>query len=426
MPPPPSAEGIASRLLLGPALRAQPDQRLVRLVREGYEAAFEEIVRRYAKPLQRYAAAIVGGRAEDVTQDAFSKALLALRRDDREIQLRPWLYRIVRNAALNDIRDRPPPAQVLEEAIQSGAGPEEAAERRAEVADLITRLRSLPEPQRAAIVMRELEGLSHEEIAAALGLSDGAARQAIYRARQALRDGAGLLIPLPLVRLLAEHGPEAAVAAGAGGVAVAGIGTATKVGVVTVLVAGSVGAGVALEERSSPDPARAAEEPTATQPAPAGSSLPPNAGGASSGSTGGGERRDVSQSAEPALDWNGPAAGEAEQFERFRASHRGSRRHGFAERRKPRHRHRPAVDRPREGRFQGAPDRDGRHRGGARPDNRGGEPLGAGPRKGEHPPEGAGPAPGTVDKPLDRPPPDGDGDGERTTDAIEPQDDEMP
>ena len=80
---PPPAEGFASRLFLGPALRTQPDRRLVTLVRDGYETAFEEIVRRYGKALTRYAAAIVGGRSEDVTQDAFSKALLALRRDSR-------------------------------------------------------------------------------------------------------------------------------------------------------------------------------------------------------------------------------------------------------------------------------------------------------------------------------------------------------
>jgi DNA-directed RNA polymerase specialized sigma24 family protein len=68
------------------------------MVRNGYETAFEEIVRRYGRPLGRYAAAIVPShRAEDITQDAFSKALLALRDTDKEIELRPWLYRIVRN-----------------------------------------------------------------------------------------------------------------------------------------------------------------------------------------------------------------------------------------------------------------------------------------------------------------------------------------
>ena len=168
MPPPP-AEPLASRIFLGPALRTQPDRRLVTLVREGYEAAFEEIVRRYRKPLDRFAAAFVGGRSEDVTQDAFSKALLALRGTEAEIELRPWLYRIVRNTALNDLRDRPPATEELGEAIAGRRSAAAEAERREEIAELMERLRALPEPQRAAIVMRELEGLSHEEIAAALG-----------------------------------------------------------------------------------------------------------------------------------------------------------------------------------------------------------------------------------------------------------------
>jgi RNA polymerase sigma factor (sigma-70 family) len=253
MPPP--AEGLASRLFLGPALRAQPDRRLVTLVREGYEAAFEEIVRRYGRPLGRYAASIVGGRSEDVLQEAFVKALPALQRADAEIELRPWLFRIVRNTALNDLRDSPPSPELLAEALAGGRNPADELEQREQLADLMRRLRELPEPQRAAIVMRELEGLGHEEIAAALGLSGGGARQAIYRARQALRDGAGLLLPLPLLRLLIDHGGEA-VGAGAGGaLAAAGVSAggagasgALKLGVVAAVVAGSVGAGVAVQQ----------------------------------------------------------------------------------------------------------------------------------------------------------------------------------
>ncbi|HEY6145988.1 MAG TPA: hypothetical protein VIV13_06920, partial [Solirubrobacterales bacterium] len=61
---PPPAEPFASRLFLGPALRAQPDRRLVKLVREGYENAFEEIDRRYRAQLERFAAAFVGSRSE--------------------------------------------------------------------------------------------------------------------------------------------------------------------------------------------------------------------------------------------------------------------------------------------------------------------------------------------------------------------------
>jgi RNA polymerase sigma factor (sigma-70 family) len=262
----PPAEGLASRLFLAPALRTQPDRRLVALVREGYETAFEEIVRRYGRPLSRYAASIVGGRCDDVLQDAFSKALPALRRDDAEIDLRPWLFRIVRNTALNDLRDRPPAPEALAESLVGGGGdPSEELERREELADLMRRLQALPEAQRAAIVMRELEGLSHEEIARALGVSGGAARQAIHRARRALRDGIGMLVPLPLLQSMlavaatpgaGETAAGVATVGGAGGAGV-GAGMALKATAATVLVAGAVGAGVAVEQGQRVDKAEA-------------------------------------------------------------------------------------------------------------------------------------------------------------------------
>jgi len=276
---PPPAEQFAARVFLGPTLRAQPDRRLVDLVRDGYDAAFEEIVRRYRRPLDRFAAAIVGGRSEDVTQDAFSKALLALRGSEAEIELRPWLYRIVRNTALNDLRDRGPLAEELAETMPGGLSAAAVVEAREELRDLMERLGALPEPQRAALVMRELEGLSHEEIAAALGVSGGAARQAIFRARSALREGFGLLLPLPLVRALAEHGDGAARTGGAlagaggasaGGAAVSGIGAgALKAGMAAVLIAGTVGAGVAIDhhrgDRPGPEAAEAATLPRGAQ-----------------------------------------------------------------------------------------------------------------------------------------------------------------
>jgi RNA polymerase sigma factor (sigma-70 family) len=272
---PPPAEQFAARVFLGPTLRAQPDRRLVDLVRDGYDAAFEEIVRRYRRPLDRFAAAIVGGRSEDVTQDAFSKALLALRGSEAAIELRPWLYRIVRNTALNDLRDRGPVPEELAETMAGGLSAAAVVEAREELRDLMERLGALPEPQRAALVMRELEGLSHEEIAAALGVSGGAARQAIFRARSALREGLGLLLPLPLVRALAAHGDDAARAGGAlagagassaGGAALGGIGGgALKAGMAAVLIAGTVGAGVAIDhhrgDRPGPEAAEAATLP---------------------------------------------------------------------------------------------------------------------------------------------------------------------
>ncbi len=322
---PPSAEDLVPRLFLGPALRTQSDRRLVRLVREGYETAFEEIVRRYGSPLRRYAAAIAGGHADDVTQDAFSKALLALRRDDdTEIELRPWLYRIVRNTALNDLRDRPGQAEALAETIAGGRSPAEEAEQREELTELMARLRALPEPQRAAIVMRELEGLSHEEIAAALGVTGGAARQAIHRARTKLRDAAGFLIPIPLLRLLIDHGAEATAAVGAGaGAAAAGAsiggaggGTALKAGLATALIAGSVGTGVALQDDrqkvdTSGPPAAAAGAPGAS--AAGGAGGDPVAPSSSSGPGGGddGGRRSGSEDRDRDDDSSGRGPGES-------------------------------------------------------------------------------------------------------------------
>jgi RNA polymerase sigma factor (sigma-70 family) len=272
---PPPAEQFAARIFMGPALRAQPDRRLVDLVRDGYDAAFEEIVRRYRRPLDRFAAAFVGHRSEDVTQDAFSKALLALRGSEAEIELRPWLYRIVRNTALNDLRAAAPAAAELSETMPGARSAAAEVETREELRDLMERLQALPETQRAALVMRELEGLSHEEIAAALGVSGGAARQAIFRARAALREGFGMLVPLPVLRALADHGGEA----GAAGAGVALGGGALKAGVATVLIAGAVGAGVAVQDHHG----RAAG-PEAAEAATLNGSRHPGAAGAARGS----------------------------------------------------------------------------------------------------------------------------------------------
>jgi len=236
-------------------------------VREGYEAAFEEIVRRYGPALGRYARAIVGGSAEDVTQDALSKALVALRRGDNEIQLRPWLYRIVRNTALNDLRDRPPQTAALSDRVAAPRDVAEEIERREEIDGVIGRLQALPEAQRAAIVMRELEGLGHDEIAAALGVSGGAARQAIHRARTALRDGLGLTIPLPLLRAMLAGGAPAAEMA-AGGV---GAGVALKAAAATLLVAGAVGAGLVAHQAGHEGRAEAASAGRADGPSAAAS-----------------------------------------------------------------------------------------------------------------------------------------------------------
>ena len=242
--------------LAAAGIRCQPDSRLVGLVRDGRELAFEEIVRRYRRPLVAFAGAIVPrDAAEDVVQEALTKAHGALKRGDAEINLRPWLYTIVRNRALNALRDEPMHDH-LDENFDGVPQPPEVAARREELAALIAAVRALPAPQREAIVGRELEGRSHEEIAASLGTTPGAVRGLIYRARTALRDGVGLLIPMPLLRAMLDSGPVGPNAAGAGGTAAAGLaagggGIAMKAGATLGVAVIAVGSGLAIQHRGS-------------------------------------------------------------------------------------------------------------------------------------------------------------------------------
>jgi RNA polymerase sigma factor (sigma-70 family) len=263
------------KALAGSALRAQPDRRLVRLAREGHDAAMAEIVRRYRPALVGYAARIVPPhRAEDVVQESLSRAMIALVEDEREIKLKPWLYAIVRNRALNDLRDERPHEPIPDD-FDGVRLPQEVAERREEVASLVAAIGALPDGQRDAIVQRELEGRSHEEIAARLGSTPGAVRGLIFRARLTLRDAIGALVPLPLVRwLLGEaSGVEAATGAGgaaaAGGIAAAGAagggGVAAKSGVALVVATLALGSGAAMRDDGKRSAAQASDRSVAQQ-----------------------------------------------------------------------------------------------------------------------------------------------------------------
>ena len=131
--------------LLGPALRTQPDRRLVALARDGSTRAQEEIVRRYRAALVRFAGSIVGpAAAEDVVQEALTKGLAALGDADQELRLRPWLYTIVRNTALNHLRDAGPATEQLDENYDGVEQPPQALERRERVRSLVGGLRGLP------------------------------------------------------------------------------------------------------------------------------------------------------------------------------------------------------------------------------------------------------------------------------------------
>jgi len=173
-----------ARLARRPVLSTQSDERLVDLVRAGSEPAFETIVERYRRALMRYASRLLPpDRAEDVVQQSFVNAYEAMHRDGAALNLRPWLYRIAHNTALNALRDRGLRHDQLDERIDGVERPDQALERTQGLRDVFVAVQALPDRQREAILLRELEGRSYEEIALALGITDGAVRQLLNRAR---------------------------------------------------------------------------------------------------------------------------------------------------------------------------------------------------------------------------------------------------
>lgn len=229
------------------ALAAQSDERLLRLAREGHDPAFEEIVRRYRGPLVAFAAAIVASdRAEDVVQAALTKAHRALLSDAREIALRPWLFAIVRNGALNAIRDEPRTDELdpFEPRLGSAPAPSQIAEQRDDLERLVVAICALPTAQRQALVKRELEGIGHGEIAAQLGTSATAVRGLIFRARTSLRDAVGAAVPYPVLRFLLTEAPAAGLAGG--GAALLG-GTGAKAITAVTAAVMALGTGIAIE-----------------------------------------------------------------------------------------------------------------------------------------------------------------------------------
>lgn len=261
-------------------LRTQSDERLVALSREGREAAFEEIVRRYRPGLVAFAAVYAPfDRAEDVVQESFVSSWDALRRSTEEIRLKPWLYTIVRNRALNARRDARPHGPLTDD-LDGVRRPEDVVLTNEELGRVVAAVNALPEAQRQALVRSAIEGHTHEQIAAALDSSPGAVRQLIYRGRLAVRGGIGLVIPLSLVRALADAGGgEAAAAAVAGGAAAAGAGGAsglTKLTAVAVIGTIAIGSGAAIK-RSGNERSEAA---SAAQPSGAEVGPSPSAGNA--------------------------------------------------------------------------------------------------------------------------------------------------
>ena len=153
----------------------------------GYDDAFGAIHDRYRQRLFAYTRQMLGGArsdAEDVLQDVFLRAYGALRHDDRPVTLRAWLYRVAHNRCIDHLRRPvPPPAEVFELSRTPTFDPPAETARREDLRRLVQDVQRLPEHQRSALLMRELDGLSYAELADALDTSVPAIKSLLVRAR---------------------------------------------------------------------------------------------------------------------------------------------------------------------------------------------------------------------------------------------------
>jgi len=148
------------------------------------------IFRRYQDDLFRYCVALLGNSddAADALQNTMVKVLGALPGERRRLNLKPWLYRIAHNESIELVRKRQDHEPIDPEALTGFEGPEVGAETRERLRQLIVDLHELPERQRGSLVMRELGGLSFEQIGAAFETSAAVARQTVYEARIGLQE----------------------------------------------------------------------------------------------------------------------------------------------------------------------------------------------------------------------------------------------
>jgi RNA polymerase sigma factor (sigma-70 family) len=177
-----------------PLLRLAPDERLIALVRRGQSAAFETIVARYQVRLLAFCRHLLASRedAEDVLQEVFAAAFNAMLADQREINLRPWLYRIARNRCLNHLRRQ---TSIGVDSMDvhfadSGASTVEKVAGRENFRLLMADIRRLPETQRTALLLREMDALSYEQIAEAMETTVPGVKSLLVRARISLGEAA--------------------------------------------------------------------------------------------------------------------------------------------------------------------------------------------------------------------------------------------
>jgi RNA polymerase sigma factor (sigma-70 family) len=185
-----------SGLLAGrsPLLRIQSDDRLIALIRSGNEGAFELLFERYRPRLLSFCRHMLGSKedAEDVLQDLFVAAYNAIRADERELNVRPWLYRIARNRCLNHLRR---PVQdgrdTMDDQVHGhGISVADIVHKRADFRHLLADIQKLPETQRTALLLREIDVLSYEQIAEAMETTVPSVKSLLVRARMSLAEAA--------------------------------------------------------------------------------------------------------------------------------------------------------------------------------------------------------------------------------------------
>jgi RNA polymerase sigma factor (sigma-70 family) len=185
-----SRRGLLARR--SPLLKLQGDEKLIAMARSGNPGAFETIVDRYQGRLLGFCRQMLGSTedAEDVLQEVFVNAYRAMLADEREINLRPWLYRIARNRCLNYLRKPKADAQESMDMVPEveAASTAEKVHNREEFRQILSDVNKLPETQRAALLLREMDALSYEEIAAAMETTVPSVKSLLVRARISLAE----------------------------------------------------------------------------------------------------------------------------------------------------------------------------------------------------------------------------------------------
>src|ERR1700726_1768373 len=177
-----------------PLLRLQSDERLITMVRRGSPGAFEVLVSRYQGRLLAFCRHLLGSRedAEDVLQEVLTAAFNAILADERPINVRPWLYRIARNRSLNHLRRNQAIGVDSMDLHYSdnGASTADKVHEREEFRLLVGDIHELPETQKTALVLREMDALSYEQIAEAMETTVPSVKSLLVRARVSLAEAA--------------------------------------------------------------------------------------------------------------------------------------------------------------------------------------------------------------------------------------------